>query len=168
MLKQNPSELKEVSSIFYIRLTNNKTMWKSHVPILVSENVSWLIWEKSRKINFIHCNCSKRMLIQSPLISIKWSPLAPSYLQLPCEILIGSESSGKPAPAKCSSVKYSSKASDLIVVQLWGFTSSLHPVEDKQEFKHLLLNQSFKEPVKSRGSFPPQASHFTWGGMLCF
>lgn len=27
------------------------------------------------------------------------------YLQLPCEMLIGSLSSGKPAPAICSSVK---------------------------------------------------------------
>jgi len=63
------------------------------------------------------------------------------YLQLPCEILIGSESSGKPAPAKCSSVKYSSKASDLIVVQLGGFTSSVHPVGDKQGLKRLLLIQ---------------------------
>lgn len=40
------------------------------------------------------------------------------YSQLPCEILIGSESSGKPAPAICSSVKYSNKASDLIVALL--------------------------------------------------
>lgn len=37
------------------------------------------------------------------------------YLQLPCEMLIGSLSSGKPAPAMCSSVKYSNKASDLMV-----------------------------------------------------
>lgn len=39
------------------------------------------------------------------------------YSQLPCEILIGSESSGKAAPALCSSVRLSSKASGLIVVQ---------------------------------------------------
>lgn len=39
------------------------------------------------------------------------------YLQLPCEILIGSESSGKAAPVLCSSVRHSSKASGLIVVQ---------------------------------------------------
>lgn len=38
------------------------------------------------------------------------------YLQLPCEILIGSESSGKAAPVLCSSVRHSSKASGLIVV----------------------------------------------------
>lgn len=82
----------------------------------------------------------------------------PLYLQLPCEMLIGSESSGKPAPAKCSSVKYSSKASDLIVVQLWGFTSSLHPVEDKQGFKHLLLGQNFRESVESRELFSSSLS----------
>lgn len=92
-----------------------------------------------KKNNFIHCNCNKMLLIRSPLISIKQMKSSGLlYLQLPCEILIGSESSGKPAPAKCSSVKYSSKASDLIVVQLGGFTSSLHPVEDKQGLKCFL------------------------------
>lgn len=90
--------------------------------------------------------------LKSPDQYCMWSSV-PLYLQLPCEILIGSESSGKPAPAKCSSVKYSSKASDLIVVQLWGFTSSLHPVEDKQVFKHLQVDQRFKESGKAEEAF---------------
>lgn len=54
------------------------------------------------------------------------------YLQLPCEILIGSESSGKPAPAQCSSVRYSSKASGLIVVQRGDFLSLLHPAKEQR------------------------------------
>lgn len=41
--------------------------------------------------------------------------VARGYSQLPCEMLIGSESSGKPAPTNCSRVKYSSKAADLMV-----------------------------------------------------
>ena len=62
------------------------------------------------------------------------------YLQLPCEILIGSESSGKAAPAQCSSVKYSSKASDLIVVQRGDFTSLLHPAkEQRRDFYSFLF-----------------------------
>ena len=62
------------------------------------------------------------------------------YLQLPCEILIGSESSGKAAPAQCSSVKYSSKASDLIVVQRGDLTSLLHPAkEQRRDFYSFLF-----------------------------
>lgn len=77
------------------------------------------------------CSSETHWSVHFSLACEKITVLGFSYSQLPCEILIGSESSGKPAPAKCSSVKYSSKASDLIVVQLGDFTSSLHPVEDK-------------------------------------
>lgn len=58
---------------------------------------------------------------------------APAYSQLPCETVIGSESSGKTAPVICSRVKYSSRASVLMFAPPCGFASpSIQPERETE------------------------------------
>lgn len=64
---------------------------------------------------------------------------------MPCEILIGSESSGKPAPAQCSSVRHSSKAAGRIVGSAGGLASLLHPAKEQKS----LLTSRFLSFCKS-------------------
>lgn len=59
--------------------SSHKSMWKSHVPILVSENINCLMWETSRKTTLFIATVTKYCWFEVPWSVLSKLSLLASY-----------------------------------------------------------------------------------------